>query len=123
MCVRAQKLVRVSRGSSLILQDTKELRDFDAGLPEYFRYLFSFAVGAMAQCLMYLNSLDKAKPFLWWEFFGAVALSGFIGFLICMAAHSYGLPDEAAGALAGLGGMMGKDGVSILKSFLERGGR
>ena len=90
---------------------------------EYFRYLFAFAVGAMAQCLMYLNSLDKAKPFIWWEFFVSVALSGFVGFLICMAAHSHGLPDEAAGALAGLGGMMGKDGVSILKSFLERGGR
>ena len=28
---------------------------------EYFRYLFAFAVGAMAQCLMYLNSLDKAN--------------------------------------------------------------
>ena len=123
MWVHAQKPVRVCRGTALILQATKELRNFDAGLHEYFRYLFSFAVAAMAQCLMYLNSLDKAKPFLWWEFFGAVALSGFIGFLICMAAHSYGLPDEAAGALAGLGGMMGKDGVSILKSFLERGGR
>jgi hypothetical protein len=90
---------------------------------EYFRYLFSFAVGALAQCLMYLNSVGKAKPFLWLEFFGVVTLSGFIGFLICMAAHSYGLSDEAAGALAGLGGMMGKDGVSILKGFLERGAR
>ena len=28
---------------------------------EYFRYLFSFAVGALAQCLMYLNSVNKAK--------------------------------------------------------------
>ena len=90
---------------------------------EWFRYVFAFMVAAMAQFLMRLNSLDKTKPFPWGNFFAAGLLSGFIGFLICMAAHSYGLPDEAGGALAGLGGMMGKDGVNILKGFLERGGR
>ena len=90
---------------------------------DWYRYVFAFVVAAMAQILMRLNALDKTKPFPWGEYLAAGLLSGFIGFLICMAAHSYGLPDEAGGALAGLGGMMGKDGVNILKGFLERGGR
>ena len=83
-------------------------------------YLFSAVVAGMAQALMYLNKQEKGHPFTWGEFMSSVALSGFMGFIICMAAHSYGLGYEAAGALAGLGGMMGKDGVSIIKGFLER---
>ncbi len=76
-------------------------------------YLFSAGVAAMAQALMYANRVAKGEPFSWMEFLAAVLLSSFIGFLICMAAHAYGLSYEWGGALAGLGGLMGKEAVGI----------
>ncbi len=83
-------------------------------------YLFSAGVAAMAQALMYANRVAKGESFSWIEFSAAVLLSSFIGFLICMAAHSYGLGYECAGALAGLGGLMGKESVGIASAIFKR---
>lgn len=83
-------------------------------------YLFSAGVAAMAQVLMYANRCAKGEPFSWLEFLSAVLLSSFIGFLICMASHAYGLNYEWGGALAGLGGLMGKEAVGIAKAAAQR---
>ncbi len=83
-------------------------------------YLFSAGVAAMAQVLMYANRCAKGEPFRWTEFAAAVFLSSFIGFLICMAAHAYGLSYEWGGALAGLGGLMGKEAVGIAMAAAKR---
>lgn len=74
----------------------------------------------MAQALMYANRVAKGETFRWLEFFAAVLLSSFIGFLICMAAHAYGLSYEWAGALSGLGGLMGKEAVGIGMAAAKR---
>lgn len=78
-----------------------------------FPFFFSAAIAAMAQALMYVNSREKDKPFSWREFTAAVLLSGFIGFLIALAGDAYGLSTSLTGALAGLGGFAGKEGVSF----------
>lgn len=82
-------------------------------------YFFSAAVAAVAQALMYANSIEKGKVFSWREFFCAVLLSGFVGFLICMGGHAYGLNYELCGALSGLGGLTGKEGISFLFNFVR----
>lgn len=74
----------------------------------------------MAQALMYANRVAKGEPFRWTEFLAVVFLSSFIGFLICMAAHAYGLSYEWGGALAGLGGLMGKEAVGIAIAVFKR---
>ncbi len=86
----------------------------------YTPYLFSAGVAAMAQVLMYANRVAKGEAFRWTEFAAAVFLSSFIGFLICMAAHAYGLSYEWGGALAGLGGLMGKEAVGIAMAAAKR---
>ena len=86
----------------------------------YVPYIFSAGVAAMAQALMYANRIAKGESFSWIEFLSAVFLSSFIGFLICMAAHSYGLGYECAGALAGLGGLIGKESVGIATAAAKR---
>ena len=86
----------------------------------FFPYLFCTGVAAMAQALMYLNSREKGKPFSGWEFFWAVALSGFIGFLIALAGESYGLDVKLYGALSGLGGFAGKESVSFAFALLRK---
>ncbi len=79
----------------------------------YFPFIFSAGIAAAAQALMYINSMEKDKPFSWREFSAAVCLSGFIGFLIALAGDAYGLSTSLSGALAGLGGFAGKEGVSF----------
>ncbi len=86
----------------------------------YFPFLFSAGIAAVAQALMYINSMEKNKPFSWLEFGYAVALSGFIGFLIALAGDAYGLNASLTGALAGLGGFAGKEGVSVGFALFKR---
>ena len=86
----------------------------------YFPYIFSAALAAVAQALMYVNSMEKSKPFSWVEFGSAVALSGFIGLLIALAGDAYGLSTSLTGALAGLGGFAGKEGVSVGFALFKR---
>lgn len=86
----------------------------------FFPYLFCTGVAAMAQALMYLNSREKGKPFSGWEFFWAVALSGFIGFLIALAGEACGWSASLCGAFAGLGGFAGKEGVSFAFALLRK---
>ena len=83
-------------------------------------YVFSGAVAALAQALMYWSRTARGEPFSWPEFLSAVAVASLMGVLICMAAHSYGLGYELGGALAGLGGMIGKEAVSIAVALLKK---
>lgn len=88
---------------------------------DFISYLaFCTGVGAMAQALMYINSREKGKPFSKWEFFWAVALSGFIGFLIALAGDAYGLNTSLSGVLSGLGGFAGKEGVSFAFALVRK---
>lgn len=64
----------------------------------YFPFIFSAALAAVAQALMYVNSMEKSKPFSWVEFGSAVALSGFIGLLIAPSRCTAAGPRSAIGA-------------------------
>lgn len=86
----------------------------------FFPYFFCAGVAAMAQALMYVNSAEKGRAFGWREFFFAVLLSGFIGFLIALAGDAYGLSTSLSGALAGLGGFAGKEGVSFAFTLVRK---
>ena len=81
---------------------------------ETFPYLFSAVVAAMAQAAMFLNRTAKGEPFSWLDFGSAILASAIMGLCICMACHAYGLGYEWGGALAGLGGMIGKEAVGIV---------
>ena len=61
-----------------------------------------------------LNRTAKGEPFCWLDFGSAVLASAVMGLCICMACHAYGLGYEWGGALAGLGGMIGKEAVGIV---------
>jgi len=83
-------------------------------------FIFCAGVASMAQALMYINSTERGRYFSWKEFGSAVLLSGFIGFLISLAGDSYGLSTEMCGALAGLGGFAGKEGVGWAFAFIRK---
>lgn len=85
-------------------------------------YAFSGVIAAIAQALMYVDRLSKGEPFSWLEFLSAVAVACLMGVLTCMAAHSCGLSYELGGALAGLGGLIGKEAVSIAVALLKKHG-
>lgn len=69
---------------------------------------------------MYWQAVQSGGRFVWAEFFISVATSALMGLLICMAAHSYGLGYELAGALAGVGGFLGKEGVALMRTVIEK---
>lgn len=69
---------------------------------------------------MYWQTVTNGAHFRWAEFLVSVLISALMGLLICMAAHAYGLSYELSGALAGVGGFLGKESVSILKSLIEK---
>ena len=81
---------------------------------ETFPYLFSAGVAAMAQAAMFLNRTAKGEPFRWLDFCSAILASAIMGLCICMACHAHGLGYEFGGAMAGLGGTIGKDAVGIV---------
>jgi hypothetical protein len=78
---------------------------------EAYSYLFSIGVAVMAQAAMALNRKAKGEPFSMLEFVSSLVAAGVMGLCICMACHACGLGYEWGGALAGLGGMLGKDAV------------
>lgn len=90
------------------------------GIYHAFFYVFCALTAAMAQALMRVNSWKKGEPFSGWEFFWAVLLSGFIGFLIALAGEAYGLNASLCGAISGLGGFAGKEGVSFAFALVRK---
>lgn len=90
------------------------------GHSESFPYLFSAGVAAMAQAAMFLNRTAKGEHFCWLDFISAIAASAIMGLCICMACHAYGLGYEWGRALAGLGGMIGKEAVGIVLPAVKK---